>query len=405
MPFTHRPSARRWSRLLPAAGVLVALLAGTTGVALAHGGGGPGHHGMRGTVGTVAAPTFTVVRAHGPEKTVTTSAATKYVLTADATVADAIVGAHVKAHGTRGADGTLLARSLAIVPAPPTPPAGVHHGPGADSPFANGVVTSSDGTTVKITDASGGTQTIKTDAKTKVTKTAAATFADVVAGRRVSVRGTRNADGTFAATLVVLNSVTHPEPAVHAEKADDDHEHASTTTNVTAAARVAAQTAATTTPDAPLPAAGSGASGRSVGSHHGDAIAVGTVGTVATATFTVVHDGKPDVVVTTNADTRFFLAGSVAVTKTAAVTFAAVVPGLHVVVKGQRTDAGAVTAMVVFLNATPPAIPGIGHAGDHHGDPGEGGDTAADLVHASGLGAVAGPPTGDGRQAGHHEGR
>ena len=76
-----------------------------------------------------------------------------------------------------------------------------------------GLVTAVEGTSLLITDSTGNTVKVTTIAASRITKTDAATIADIHPGDVVVIIGTKAADGTTAATAITLGGVSPPAPA------------------------------------------------------------------------------------------------------------------------------------------------------------------------------------------------
>lgn len=70
-----------------------------------------------------------------------------------------------------------------------------------------GTIATNDGTTLTITTLSGGTLTVKTDAKTQVISLGSSKVADLPVGEVVMVQGDKNADGSVQAKLIFSTSL------------------------------------------------------------------------------------------------------------------------------------------------------------------------------------------------------
>jgi hypothetical protein len=145
---------------------------------------------VAGTVKVVSGNTITVTQRDNTTKDITVTGSTTYKLAGAASTSAALtVGAQVDAQGTTAADGTFTATFVSIQPA-----------------MAGGTVTAtspSDQTiTVKARD--GSSLTIKVDATTKyqVAGKTTASLSDIAVNAIVMAEGTKNADGTFSATVV-----------------------------------------------------------------------------------------------------------------------------------------------------------------------------------------------------------
>jgi hypothetical protein len=361
-------TARRIPRLLVAvvAIAVCALLSG--GVAYAHANGGTesgparaaddGHrrgHGARGTVASIDGSTFVLTKRDGTGVTVTTSDTTAFSLTVQGTIADAVVGSYVVAHGPADDAGTLTARWLAIKPAPADAGAGGkwqwRHG-------VAGVVSAYDPATglLTITGSDGTPVSVLTTADTKVLKTTAATIADLSVGATVGVHGTYADDGTLAADRVKILPAAIAKP-VPVEPVVQTVE--TTTTVAAAPATTAAPTTTTATTVAPEP------TGTEVR---------GVVTAVEGTTLTLATRDGATVVVTTDASTVFEVKdcdGRDSGDGTAApgvldsvAVLADVVVGATVKVVGTSTGDGTVAATAVILGGDGDG----GHRGAWDGD-------------------------------------
>ncbi len=145
-----------------------------------------------GTVQSVAAGTsITVKQRDGTTKDIAVNGSTTYKLAGAASSLSAVtVGAQVDAQGTTS-NGTFTAALVTIQPA-----------------IAGGTVTgiagTTTGTTISVKMRDGSTLEIKVDASTKyqVAGKTTATLSDIAVNTIVMAEGTRNADGSFSATVV-----------------------------------------------------------------------------------------------------------------------------------------------------------------------------------------------------------
>lgn len=233
-----RPGGRR-RPIVAAAIVAGVLVAGWTGVAAAggnHGGDhGAGHRhgfGLSGMVASVddATRSFTVTKHSGRTVTVGTTAATTYVDTVDATVADAVAGTFVMAKGgwedaqqaddhqgddnqaddVKADNGALAADRLSIVQT-----SGEHKGRVGDEFVAGTVLGNAATATGRILaiDVDGDStpdQSVTTTDATKVTRTFDTTFSDVDVNDLVTVKGWRTGPGSFTALRVALHGTGSP---------------------------------------------------------------------------------------------------------------------------------------------------------------------------------------------------
>jgi hypothetical protein len=141
-----------------------------------------------GTVKSVSASSVTLTRRDGTEKVIQLTGTTTYQRGgATSTKAALIVGAEVDAEGTTTTDGTFTATLVNVRPA-------LAGGTVTAKTTTSITVTTRDGTSLKITVATATTY--------QVADKTAATLSDVAVGAIVMAEGTRNADGTFSATVV-----------------------------------------------------------------------------------------------------------------------------------------------------------------------------------------------------------
>jgi hypothetical protein len=142
-----------------------------------------------GTVQSVSGSTVTLTLRDKTTKDITLTASTTYQLAGAASTSAALtVGAQVDAQGTTAADGTFTATLVNIQPA-----------------IAGGTVTATSATGQTITvKTRGGSLTIKVDSATKfqVAGKTTASLSDIAVNAIVMAEGTKNADGTFSATVV-----------------------------------------------------------------------------------------------------------------------------------------------------------------------------------------------------------
>ena len=142
-----------------------------------------------GTVQSVSGSTVTLTLRDKTTKAITLTASTTYQLAGAASTSAALtVGAQVDAQGTTAADGTFAATLVNIPPA-----------------IAGGTVTATSATDQTITvKTRSGSLTIKVDSTTKlqVAGKTTASLSDIAVNAIVMAEGTKNADGTFSATVV-----------------------------------------------------------------------------------------------------------------------------------------------------------------------------------------------------------
>jgi hypothetical protein len=143
---------------------------------------------VTGTVKVVNSDTITVTQRDGTTKDVTVNGSTTYKLAGAASSLDAVtVGAQIDAQGT-STGGTFTASLVNIQPA-----------------IAGGTVTAISGNTitVKMRDGSSLTITVAPSTKYQVAGKTNATISDIAVNAIVMAQGTKNADGTFSATVVL----------------------------------------------------------------------------------------------------------------------------------------------------------------------------------------------------------
>lgn len=152
---------------------------------------------VAGVVTAVSGSTLTVTGLNGTPRTVNIGATTAITRAgAAATAADITPNTSIVAAGTPGADGSLNATRIIIRAA-----------------HVAGKVTAIDGSAITLQDPYGATYTVTTSSSTiyavRHGKTfAAATAADVTAGRRIVAYGARGVDGkTLAAQRIVVGQV------------------------------------------------------------------------------------------------------------------------------------------------------------------------------------------------------
>ena len=293
-----------------------------------------------GTVASVGTTSFTVTPESGSNEkstssiTIDTSSHTNYTQTTTASVSDATAGTYVEVTGSRGSDGSLTAGAIAIVPAPPNPPAGTSttatsSTPTPRGPFAFGEVTSNSSGTVTLATREG-TQTVITTSAPTVTTTSKAGFSAIGTGDTVSVAGRWGGKATIDAFIVNVGVQPAVEQAgpTHAGPGQGGPPWSGQGTPGQPGATTTASTSATgTTPVPPGPVSG-------------------TVGTVAAPNFTVNESSGSSTTVVTSTDTHY------ALTATAPVSDAT--PGSFVVAKGTRASDESLAATALSI------LPGTG---------------------------------------------
>ena len=141
-----------------------------------------------GTVKSVSDSSVTLTQRDGTEKVVQLTGSTTYRLAGAASTKVALtVGAEVDVEGTTATDGTFTATLMDIRAAQ-----------------AAGTVTAKTDTSITVKTRDGSSLTIKVGSATtyQVAGAATAKLSDVAVGANVMAQGTRNADGTFSATVV-----------------------------------------------------------------------------------------------------------------------------------------------------------------------------------------------------------
>jgi hypothetical protein len=143
---------------------------------------------VAGTVASVSGSTVSVTERDGGTRKVLLTSSTTYELAGKAATKDAVVaGARIVARGTLAADGTLTAASVEVSAAE-----------------AAGTVKEKSASSITLTTRDDSTVVVKVDSGTtyQVDGVTSPTLADIEVGAVVMASGTRNADGTLAATVV-----------------------------------------------------------------------------------------------------------------------------------------------------------------------------------------------------------
>jgi hypothetical protein len=141
-----------------------------------------------GTVKSVSDSSVTLTQRDGTDKVIQLTGSTAYKLAGAASTKAALtVGAEVDAEGTIATDGTFTATLVTIRAAQ-----------------AGGTVTAKTETSITVKTRDGSSLTIKVGSTTtyQVAGATSATLSDVAVGAIVMAEGTRNADGSFSATIV-----------------------------------------------------------------------------------------------------------------------------------------------------------------------------------------------------------
>ena len=143
-----------------------------------------------GTVKSVAGSVLTSIQRDGTAEPITLTSSTTYQLGGQPATVDALTaGAQVHVEGTIASDGKFTATAIRIQPA-----------------TAAGTVTATSATSITVKDQAGSSTVIDVNASTKYGRrgAAAASLADVKIGSFVVAQGRRNADGSIAASQVVV---------------------------------------------------------------------------------------------------------------------------------------------------------------------------------------------------------
>lgn len=190
------------------------------------GAGGPGG-GLTGTISSIDGSTLKVKSSSGTTYTVTTSSSTAVEKAAASTVSSIASGDHVMVMAT-GSGSTVTARNITDSGTSSTPngtgPAGAGPGgrggpgraggPGGGSgnsggamSFVTGTVSSVNGSTLEVKEASGTVVTVDTDSSTMVVKISAINLSDLAAGEPVAVMGQTSSSDKVTATRITEGDV------------------------------------------------------------------------------------------------------------------------------------------------------------------------------------------------------
>ncbi len=204
---------------------------------------GGGRGGTAGTISSIAGTNLTITGSDGTTTNVVTDSSTSVTHSVTASISDIAVGDQITAMGTT--TGTSVAADRIVdnaTGADPTGPGGNFPGgpgasPGGNSPGGPGAspsgqtpptdqsgnpvgpppgggqgrgpgggvrgkVTAVQGSTITIVDQNGTTYAVTASSTTVVTRTTAATFADLAIGQQVMVNGTPASDGTVTARRI-----------------------------------------------------------------------------------------------------------------------------------------------------------------------------------------------------------
>jgi hypothetical protein len=142
--------------------------------------------------------TLVLATRQGGTVDVRTSGSTAVTRSVSGTVSDLVPDASVVVTGPLNADGTYAA-STVVIGAPGN--AGASFGRRTGT---GGTVKAVNGADVVLTTAQGSLVTVVTSPSTIVTKTVAGTLSDLTPSEAVTVTGSQNADGTYAATRIVI---------------------------------------------------------------------------------------------------------------------------------------------------------------------------------------------------------
>jgi Domain of unknown function (DUF5666) len=174
---------------------------------------GQPRHGNRvfGTIQSVSGGTFVVIGRDGKTYTVRTTAGTKVVTQARARLSDIRTGDLVRVLATKGQDGSFTAVAVQDMPA------GLALGPaagGRGGAYGNtrnsgrmlvaGSVVSLNGSVLSVAARDGTATTVAVPASARISRTTTAPWASLAAGAHVSAIGTLNADGSLAASTIMV---------------------------------------------------------------------------------------------------------------------------------------------------------------------------------------------------------
>jgi hypothetical protein len=160
--------------------------------------------GLAGTVASFDGTTLVLATRQGGTVQVQTSGSTAVTRSVSGTVSDLVPDASVVVSGPLNADGTYAASTI-VIGAPGNGGASFGRRTGT-----GGTVKAVNGADVVLTTAQGSLVTVVTSPSTIVTKTVAGTLSDLTPSEAVTVTGSQNADGTYAATRIVIGRVIPP---------------------------------------------------------------------------------------------------------------------------------------------------------------------------------------------------
>jgi hypothetical protein len=180
---------------------------------------GQQHRGNRvfGTIQSVSGDSFVVTGRDGKAYTVKATAATKVLTASAARLSDVKAGDMVRIVATKADDGSLTALAVQDVPAGlgwgagpgargGAPRGGAYGNSGANAGrvFVAGSVVSLNGSTLSVASRNGTSTTVAVPASARISRMRTLPWTSLAAGARVSALGTLDADGSLAATTVMV---------------------------------------------------------------------------------------------------------------------------------------------------------------------------------------------------------
>jgi hypothetical protein len=170
------------------------------------------HHAVAGTLKSNDKSKLTVTDKKNQSVTVNTTPQTKVTKIVDGKVSDVTNSAVVTVKGTAGANSTIAADQIAILPSGTTPPAGKFRGRVGSAMqqvgVAVGTVSNANNGTFTVTEPDGTKVTVTTSSSTKVAKATSATVGDLSVDKPIVAEGTANADGSITANSIQQNTST-----------------------------------------------------------------------------------------------------------------------------------------------------------------------------------------------------
>jgi hypothetical protein len=169
-------------------------------------------HAVAGTLKSNDKSKLTVTDKNNKSVTVNTTPQTKVTKIVDGKVSDVANNAVVTVKGTAGANNTIAADQIAILPSGTTPPAGKFRGRMGSAMqqvgVAIGTVSKANNGTFTVTEPDGTTVAVTTSSSTKVAKATSATVGDLSVDKPIVAEGTANADGSITANSIQQNTST-----------------------------------------------------------------------------------------------------------------------------------------------------------------------------------------------------